>query len=156
MVICGSSFIWQSSNGNENDEVNEVSWKVNYPKKIVCFLYCMLSNSSGGITMSNEMRVYPVQALNEALADSLSRLLIDVVADSASIGFLPPLGYQEAAAYWNNVLEDGVVLWIAEKDGVPVGTVQLHLAQKLTLFIVRKLQSLWCIRPDADWGSHDS
>ncbi|MDY8047131.1 GNAT family N-acetyltransferase [Paenibacillus polymyxa] len=80
--------------------------------------------------MSNEMRVYPVQALDEALVDSLSRLLIDVVADGASIGFLPPLGYQEAAAYWNNVLEDGVVLWIAEKDGVPVGTVQLHLAQK--------------------------
>jgi hypothetical protein len=66
--------------------------------------------------MSNEVRVYPVQALNEALTDSLSRLLIDVVADGASIGFLPPLGYQEAAAYWNNVLEDGVVLCIAEKD----------------------------------------
>lgn len=80
--------------------------------------------------MSNEMRIYPVQTLNEALADSLSRLLIDVVADGASIGFLPPLAYQEAAAYWNSVLEAGVVLWIAEKDGVPVGTVQLHLAQK--------------------------
>lgn len=41
--------------------------------------------------MSNEVRVYPVQALNEALTDSLSRLLIDVVANGASIGFLPPI-----------------------------------------------------------------
>ncbi|KJD44339.1 GNAT family N-acetyltransferase [Paenibacillus terrae] len=80
--------------------------------------------------MSNEIAVYPVQALNDALTDTLTRLLIDVVADGASIGFLPPLAYQEAAAYWNSVLQDGVVLWIAEKDGVPVGTVQLHLATK--------------------------
>ncbi|MBE3646536.1 GNAT family N-acetyltransferase [Paenibacillus polymyxa] len=80
--------------------------------------------------MSNEVRIYSVQVFSEVLSDSLSRLLIDVVADGASIGFLPPLGYQEAAAYWNSVLEDDVVLWIAERDGVPVGTVQLQLAQK--------------------------
>ncbi|EHS57102.1 GNAT family N-acetyltransferase [Paenibacillus sp. Aloe-11] len=80
--------------------------------------------------MSNKIIVYPIQAVNEELTDTLTRLLIDVVADGASIGFLPPLTYPEAAAYWNRVLEDGVVLWIAEKDGVPVGTVQLHLAQK--------------------------
>ncbi|MDQ0496027.1 ribosomal protein S18 acetylase RimI-like enzyme [Paenibacillus brasilensis] len=80
--------------------------------------------------MSKQIIVRPIQALNEELTDTLARLLIDVVADGASIGFLPPLPYTEAAAYWNSVLEDGVVLWIAEKDGVPVGTVQLHLAQK--------------------------
>ncbi|MGG1617372.1 hypothetical protein ACIFQM_23065 [Paenibacillus sp. NRS-1782] len=60
--------------------------------------------------MSNEIAVYPVQALNDALTDTLTRLLIDVVADGASIGFLPPMAYQEAATYWNSVLQDGVVL----------------------------------------------
>jgi ribosomal protein S18 acetylase RimI-like enzyme len=96
---------------------------------MVCFLY-YYQHHRGGITMSNEIAVYPVQALNEALIDTLTRLLIDVVADGASIGFLPPLAYQEAVAYWNSVLQDSVVLWIAEKDGVPVGTVQLHLSTK--------------------------
>jgi ribosomal protein S18 acetylase RimI-like enzyme len=80
--------------------------------------------------MSNDVTVYPIQSLSEALTDTLTRLLIDVVADGASIGFLPPLSYQEAAAYWNGVFQDGVVLWIVEKDGVAVGTVQLQLAGK--------------------------
>ena len=62
--------------------------------------------------------------------DQLSQLLVDVVGEGASIGFLPPLPYAEARAYWTKVLEKNVKMWVAERDGVIVGTIQLHLATK--------------------------
>jgi ribosomal protein S18 acetylase RimI-like enzyme len=60
-------------------------------------------------------------------------LLQDVVGGGASVGFLPPLGAEEASAHWDSVaaaLEDGRRrLWIARTaDGGIVGTVQLDLA----------------------------
>jgi acetyltransferase len=64
----------------------------------------------------------------------LVQLLVDVVADGASVGFLPPLPQEEAAAYWVDVeaeLAHGHrELLLAEKDGLVVGTVQLELARK--------------------------
>ncbi|GIO05801.1 N-acetyltransferase [Brevibacillus reuszeri] len=62
--------------------------------------------------------------------DQLSQLLVDVVGEGASIGFLPPLPYAEARAYWTKVLEKNVKMWVVERDGVIVGTIQLHLATK--------------------------
>ncbi len=62
--------------------------------------------------------------------DQLSQLLVDVVGEGASVGFLPPLPYAEARAYWTKVLEKNVKMWVAERDGVIVGTIQLHLATK--------------------------
>ena len=60
-------------------------------------------------------------------------LLQDVVGGGASVGFLPPLGTDEAAAYWDGVVAalegGGRRLWIARTaDGGIVGTVQLDLA----------------------------
>jgi GNAT superfamily N-acetyltransferase len=60
-------------------------------------------------------------------------LLQDVVDGGASVGFLPPLGAEEARAYWDSVataLEGGGRrLWIARAaDGGIVGTVQFELA----------------------------
>jgi acetyltransferase len=65
--------------------------------------------------------------------DALGVLLQDVVGGGASVGFLPPLGAEEARAYWESVaaaLEDGGRrLWIGRAaDGNIVGTVQLDLA----------------------------
>ncbi|GIP24689.1 GNAT family N-acetyltransferase [Paenibacillus sp. J22TS3] len=62
--------------------------------------------------------------------DELSRLLIDVVNEGASVGFLPPLEVEEANAYWRQVNEPGVKLWAAVQDGRIIGTVQLQLAGK--------------------------
>ncbi|MGO4548504.1 N-acetyltransferase family protein [Paenibacillus sp. 2TAB23] len=57
-------------------------------------------------------------------------MLVAVVDEGASIGFLPPLSHREAMAYWSNVVNDDVVLWIVEQNGETVGSVQLHLSSK--------------------------
>lgn len=67
-----------------------------------------------------------------ARAPTLVALLQDVVDGGASVGFLPPLGAAEAAAYWREVaakMKDGSrLLWICrEPDGAVTGTVQLDL-----------------------------
>ena len=66
---------------------------------------------------------------------ALVALLRDVVDGGASVGFLPPLASDEAAAYWDSVakaLQDGSRrLWIARDDaGRIAGTVQLDLEQR--------------------------
>ena len=63
---------------------------------------------------------------------ALVALLQDVVDGGASVGFLPPLAAEDAAAYWDSVaaaLEaGGKRLWIARADGGGIaGTVQLDL-----------------------------
>jgi ribosomal protein S18 acetylase RimI-like enzyme len=70
----------------------------------------------------------------KAFVPELARLLRDAVASGASVGFLPPLGEEEASKYWSSVLEDiahqNRVLLIARKAGCIVGAVQLELATK--------------------------
>lgn len=58
--------------------------------------------------------------------DELSELLIQVVEDGASIGFLPPLKLSEATKYWENVLNPEVILFVAKIKNQIVGSVQLH------------------------------
>jgi len=65
----------------------------------------------------------------------LVALLQDVVDAGASVGFLPPLGADEAGRYWDGVfaaVADGArELWIARgADGNVVGTVQLDLERR--------------------------
>ena len=62
--------------------------------------------------------------------EQLVGLLVAVVDDGASIGFLPPLDLDEARAYWAGVLKPGVVLLVAEEAGRIVGSGQLHLEQR--------------------------
>lgn len=63
------------------------------------------------------------------LLDGLCALLADSVDGGASIGFLAPLGWQEARRYWLDVFDQlrggGLLLWVARQGGVVVGTVQL-------------------------------
>lgn len=80
--------------------------------------------------MSQAVELYRLDRLNETEMSNLSALLVDVVDDGASIGFLAPLRFQEAESYWNSVMEPGVSLWIATLNGQIVGTIQLHLAMK--------------------------
>lgn len=63
-------------------------------------------------------------------AHELAELLIKVVDDGASVGFLPPLSYEDAAAYWKNVLQTNIILFAAKVDGQIAGTVQLDLCTK--------------------------
>lgn len=80
--------------------------------------------------MNERIHIFEVTLIDADLLEQLSDVLIRVVDDGASIGFLPPLSEQEAKKYWEQAISPGVRLWIAEKDGRAAGTVQLHLAMK--------------------------
>ncbi|MCM3292643.1 GNAT family N-acetyltransferase [Paenibacillus sp. MER 180] len=62
--------------------------------------------------------------------EELADLLVQVVEDGASIGFLPPILHREARDYWANLLNPDIKLWIAVQHEHVVGTVQLHFCGK--------------------------
>lgn len=62
--------------------------------------------------------------------DQLSELLLQVVDDGASIGFLPPMKLSDARHYWQTLLNPDVILFLAKIDNEIVGTIQLHLCSK--------------------------
>jgi ribosomal protein S18 acetylase RimI-like enzyme len=66
----------------------------------------------------------------EAHINPLSELLVEVVDDGASIGFLPPMKLSDARHYWQTVLNPNVILFIAKINNEIVGTIQLHLCAK--------------------------
>ena len=74
-----------------------------------------------------------VAATDTSLLEPLGGLLIDAVHSGASIGFLAPLSRETADRYWQGIfasLSGDLLLWVAEQDGVVVGTVQLSLCDK--------------------------
>ena len=64
----------------------------------------------------------------------LVEVLKDVVDDGASIGFLPPLDREEAAAYWtgvaNAVRGGGRVMLVARDESGILGSVQLDVESR--------------------------
>ncbi|WP_028560554.1 GNAT family N-acetyltransferase [Paenibacillus pinihumi] len=80
--------------------------------------------------MSDNITLQRITTLDGGAAEQLSRLLIHVVEDGASVGFLPPLSREEAEGYWQQVIADDVQLWAAIQGECIIGTVQLHLAMK--------------------------
>jgi ribosomal protein S18 acetylase RimI-like enzyme len=62
--------------------------------------------------------------------DELSELLVKVVDEGASIGFLPPMEVAAARQYWQEVMQPGVILFIAKMGDKIAGSVQLHLCGK--------------------------
>lgn len=79
--------------------------------------------------MVNNVKVEQVEIIEEHV-NELSELLIKVVEDDASIGFLPPLQYSDAKKYWMNVLNPEVLLFVAKINNQIVGSVQLQLCTK--------------------------
>ncbi|WP_411348312.1 GNAT family N-acetyltransferase [Paenibacillus sp. WLX2291] len=79
--------------------------------------------------MTTSVQIRVLEQLDSHLA-AFTEMLIAVVHDGASIGFLPPLSEQEAGQYWEGVLAPGVILLIAEVDGQLAGTVQVQLCGK--------------------------
>lgn len=74
--------------------------------------------------------IEPLHAINDMALTELTELLIAVVENGASIGFLPPITVLEARRYWEGVLAPDVLLFIARLNGRIAGTVQLHLCMK--------------------------
>jgi ribosomal protein S18 acetylase RimI-like enzyme len=79
--------------------------------------------------MVNDVKIEQLITIGENI-EELSELLIRVVEDGASIGFLPPLKLTDAAKYWENVLNPEVILFVARINNLIVGSVQLHLCTK--------------------------
>lgn len=77
----------------------------------------------------NNVKVEQVEIIEEHV-NELSDLLIKVVEDDASIGFLPPLQFSDAKKYWMNVLNPEVLLFVAKINNQIVGSVQLQLCTK--------------------------
>lgn len=82
-----------------------------------------------------------------SVLDGLAELLLDAVADGASIGFLDSLTEQQARDWWRRALQDpGPLTWVARDRDRIVGTVRLvpesypngaHRAD-VTKFLVRR------------------
>lgn len=79
--------------------------------------------------MNNIVIIKQLFSMEESI-DELSELLIQVVEDGASIGFLPPLDVSDSTLYWYNVLAPDVILFVATMNEIIVGSVQLHLSTK--------------------------
>lgn len=68
--------------------------------------------------------------LKPAVIDELAAVLMPVVADGASIGFLAPITLEESRSYWKSVPGTGIQIFLARINGQIAGTVQLHLCMK--------------------------
>ncbi|CAA9450649.1 MAG: hypothetical protein AVDCRST_MAG02-859 [uncultured Rubrobacteraceae bacterium] len=84
--------------------------------------------------MSKTLAIEPVAArdLPEVRGD-LAELFRETVNGGDTVGFLPPISSEEAAAYWDEVgeaLKGGRRMLVARRGGRVVGTVQLDLAQQ--------------------------
>lgn len=79
--------------------------------------------------MVSKVSIEQLLTVKESI-NELSVLLIQVVEDGASIGFLPPLDPSAAILYWHNVLAPDVILFVATMNDIIVGSVQLHLSTK--------------------------
>ncbi len=85
----------------------------------------MKASSPAGSLMIRE-----VERLADREIAELASILVAVVAQGASVGFLPPLALGVAEEYWRTGLEAGTILLVAELDGRIVGTAQLALASR--------------------------
>lgn len=80
--------------------------------------------------MVNEVKIECLASVEEKQLLELSNLLIRVVEDGASVGFLPPLQLSVAKDYWVNLLNPDVMLFVAKINEDIVGSIQLHLCNK--------------------------
>jgi GNAT superfamily N-acetyltransferase len=83
--------------------------------------------------MSEVDHIVTVRAADElspVQIEQLADILVAVVAQGASVGFLPPLARDEAERYWRGLPKPGVILLVAERDRRIVGTAQLELAMR--------------------------
>lgn len=71
-----------------------------------------------------------VDALTDSEVADLAEILIGVVAEGYSIGYMAPPTVEAATAYWRGVLAPNVRLLLARSGDRVVGTAQLELAMR--------------------------
>jgi ribosomal protein S18 acetylase RimI-like enzyme len=81
-------------------------------------------------TVPGAVAIREATQLAPAELDALADLLVAVVDDGASIGWLPPLDRAEARTYWQQVPGPATALVLAEQGGRIIGSAQLHLEQR--------------------------
>ncbi|ACS98921.1 GNAT family N-acetyltransferase [Paenibacillus sp. JDR-2] len=79
--------------------------------------------------MGNDIVIEQLTSLETSLRE-LADVLVRVVEDGASVGFLPPLSQEEAIEYWRSVSDPEVMLFVAKVNGHLAATVQLQLCGK--------------------------
>ncbi|ARU62312.1 GNAT family N-acetyltransferase [Tumebacillus avium] len=79
--------------------------------------------------MNAKVQIEQLESVGEYVGE-LAELLTGVVADGASVGFLPPLPLSEATDYWETAIGPGVLLFVAKINDRIAGSVQLHLSMK--------------------------
>jgi ribosomal protein S18 acetylase RimI-like enzyme len=77
----------------------------------------------------NVLKIEEIKSIESHIVP-LSELLVKVVDDGASIGFLPPMKLSVARHYWQTVINPDVILFIAKINNEIVGTIQVHLCTK--------------------------
>ena len=82
---------------------------------------------------SPDAAIHRLTVVDDGQVRGLAELLVDCVADDASVGFMYPLAPEKALAFWRRIA-DGVAagqraLLVAEDEIGIVGTVQLLLDQ---------------------------
>ncbi|MGN9866212.1 GNAT family N-acetyltransferase [Bacillus swezeyi] len=75
------------------------------------------------------MQIEEVKSITEEI-DQLAGLLVEVVNEGASIGFLPPFDQMQAKEYWQTALSPSVILLIARQNDEITGSVQIALCTK--------------------------
>jgi GNAT superfamily N-acetyltransferase len=78
--------------------------------------------------MATTVRI--AESLSESEVSRLADILIAIVDEGASVGYLPPLKRETAESYWRGVCQPEIVLFLAEIDSQIAGTVQLDCARK--------------------------
>ncbi|PLT30451.1 GNAT family N-acetyltransferase [Peribacillus deserti] len=78
--------------------------------------------------MTISLKVEELSSVQEHL-EGLADLLVQVVEEGASIGFLPPCPNEEAEEYWTTAIKaDHIILYIVKSENEVAGSVQLHLS----------------------------
>jgi len=107
--------------------------------------------NSAGLRLTEHMIASLTAEQAEKNIDQLAGLLMDAVESGASVGFLPPLGMEQALTYWRKVIaamrRDRRVLLAALEGDLVQGSVQLdlerrangnHRAEAMKLFVHRR------------------
>ena len=79
--------------------------------------------------MLDQVTIERLDTLDKEM-DQFVDMLVAVVDDGASIGFLPPLDRGEARSYWQSVIEPNTILLAARSGERITGTVQVQLCRK--------------------------
>lgn len=71
------------------------------------------------------------EVLSDIDFDQLAELLVAIVDQGASVGYLPPLAMEDAQAYWRAAIASATtIVLVARRDNDIVGTVQLEWSPK--------------------------